>query len=372
MKKVFGLFLSAVRKLLPLVMLSIFLTSCTGVTHLAPGGQTLLLADPQGEVVLLSNWRTPEEKRVTLTSIIDSEANFILINGGTGFLTFRPDGSWEIRNLEGGNPEKGDFGGKIWLALDYKRENAIVQVEDRDGFQYFLWNLKTNQRESWSPQFPNTFGKQKGIEGYIALQGNVIAMVTQDPLGKYHLWSISDEETRHLMELPSLILPSPESPLPARCLIGSFLSVSPDGCWIVMLAGFIPGMGTPYFIVDREQGWRYLEFWPERFNAPPRLILWSHDSLHLIVSSVMLDGSGTSFLFDLPPAKKERLDELAFWASEDWLLLYHTASPGKVAFPPVEATLRSIGSGEEIKVDLSDYIGILDVLPRALGKPGAP
>jgi hypothetical protein len=86
----------------------------------------------------------------------------------------------------------------------------------------------------------------------------------------------------------------------------------------------------------------------------------------------MLDGSGTSFLFDLPPAKKERLDELAFWASEDWLLLYHTASPGEVAFPPVEATLRSIGSGEEIKVDLSDYIGILDVLPRALGKPGAP
>lgn len=361
----------AARSLFLLALLSVFLTSCTGAAYLPPGGQTLLLADSQYEVILLSNWRNPGEKRVTLTSAIDGEADFILINGGRSFLTLCSDGSWEIRKLKGGNLEKGDFRGKTWLALDYERDKAMVQMKEGDGFQYFLWDLKANQRKSWVPQFPNTFGKQREIEEYIALEKNIIAMVTQDPLGKYHLWCLSDKETKHLMELPGLILPDLESLPMGRLgrLTSPPLSISPDGRWIVMLAGFIPGMGTPYFIVDLQQGWRYLEFWPERFNAPPKHILWSPDSLHLLISSLKLDGSGTSFLFDLPPTRRERLDELAFWANEDWLLLYHTAPPGEVAYPPVQATLRSVRSGDEIKVDLSDYIEILDVLPRALGEP---
>ncbi len=360
--------MSAVRRFLPLFLLLLFLASCIG-GQAPSGGQTLLLADPQNEAILLSDWRNPEEKRVTLTSTIDSEANFILINGGTGLLAFRPDGSWEIKHPEGGNPEKGNFGGKASLAFDYKRDKALVQVKDGDGFSYFLWDLKANQRESWVPQFPDTFGKQREVEGNIALEGNIIAMVTQDPLGRYHLWDITDKEIHHLLEPPSLIRPFSRLPRPTGSVIGSLLSISPDGRWIVMLAGFIPGMGTPYFIVDREHGWHYVEFWPEHFNSPLKYIFWSPDSHHLIVSSEMLDSSGTSFLFDLPPSKKERLDELAFWASEDWLLLYHTAPPVEVASPPVEATLRSIRSGEERKVDLSNYIGILDVLPRALGTP---
>lgn len=355
--------MSIARRFFPLFLLLLFLASCVG-GQAPPGGQALLLAGPEYEVMLLSNWRTPEEKRETLSPSIDSGANNILIRGGTGLLTFYPDGSWEIKQPEGGNPEKGNFGGKASLALDYKRDKALVQVKDEDGFSYFLWDLKTNQRKSWTPQFPHTFGKQEEVEGNIALEGDLIAVLTKDSLGAYHLWGIDSYESHHLMELPSLIRPFLQLHRPTGSMIGSLLSISPDGRWIVMLTGFIPGMGTPYFIVDRRQGGRYVEVWPEHFNAPLKYIFWSPDSGRLLMSSEMMDGSGRSFLFNLPPTKREQLNELAFWVGNDWLLLYHTALPGGVASPPVEARFLDLTFGKETKVDLSSYTVILDVFPE--------
>ncbi|MCX5970626.1 MAG: hypothetical protein NTV14_03865 [Coprothermobacterota bacterium] len=294
---------------------------------------------------------------MTFSPSIDSGANNIWIGGGTGLLAFCPGGSWEIKHPEGGNPEKGNLGGKASLALDYKRDKALVQVKDGDGFSYFLWDLKTNQRKSWTPQFPNTFGKQREVEGNIALKGNLIAVLTKDSLGAYHLWGIDSYESHHFMELPSLIRPFLQLPRPTGSMIGSLLSISPDGRWIVMLTGFIPCMGAPYFIVDRRQGGRYVEVWPEHFSAPLKYIFWSPDSCHLLMSSEMMDGSGRSFLLNLPPTKREQLNELAFWVNNDWLLLYHTA-------PSVKARLLDITSGKETRVDLSGYTVILDVFPE--------
>jgi len=354
----------AARKLAPLLMLPLFLASCAGA-RLPPNGQTLLLAGPKYEVILLSNWRTPEEKKETFSPLLDSRAYQILIDEGTNLLTFRPDGSWEITPLGGGIPQKGNFQGKTSLALNHDRDKALVQVQVGASIKYLIWDLKTNQKESWAPSLPNTFGEQKAVMGYIALEGDLIAIVTQGPSGMYHLWTISGSEARHLWELPNLVKPVSQLPRPSGGPTGPLLSISPDRNWCVLVASVITGMGTPYFIVDLNQGWRYAEFWPEGFSTDLKSIFWSTDSRHLLLSSEMLDGSGRSYLFDLPPTRMVLFDDLAFWINDDWLLLYHTAPPGSegVASPPVEARLRSLTSGEELKVDLSEYTVILDMIP---------
>ncbi|MDI6869622.1 MAG: WD40 repeat domain-containing protein [Coprothermobacterota bacterium] len=379
MKKILGYFLFLwilkspwmVRKLVPLLVLSLFLASCTG-GNLPPKEQSLLLVGPEYEVILLSNWRTPKEKKETLSPpFFDDKTYQTLINGGTRLLSLSPNGNWEIKPLGGGTPQKGDFQGKVSLALNHARDKALVQVQEGGSLKYLIWDLKTNQMESWTPSLPQTFGEQKAVMGYMALEGDLIAIVTQGSTGTYHLWTISGSEAHHLFQLPDIVKPVSQLFRPSGGPMGRLLSISPDRNWCVLIAS-LPGMGTLYFIINCKQGQRYTEFWPEHIAPSIHNIFWSSDSLHLLVSSEMQDGSGFSFLFNLPPTKKEQLNDLAFWVSEDWLLLYHTAPPGEVAFPPVEATLRSISSGEEVKVDLSDYIGILDVLPGVLGKQSTP
>jgi hypothetical protein len=357
--------MSIARRFFPLFLLLLFLASCTA-GQAPPAGQTLLLTGPEYEVMLLSNWRTPEEKGKTLSPLSDSRAYQTLINEGTGLLTLGQNGSWEIKPLGGGTPEKGNLGGKASLVLNYKRDQALVQVEVGASFEYLIWDLKTNQKESWTPSLPLTYGEQKEVIGNLAMEGDLIALVTQGPDNRYHLWTISGSETRHLWELPSLVKPVSQLPRPSGGPMGSLLSISLDRKWCVLVAGGIIGMGTPYFIIDLEKGWRFTEFWPEGFSTLLKSISWSPDSRRLLLSSEMLDGSGRSFLFNLPPTRREQLNELTFWVSNDWLLLYHTALPGSggVASPPVEARLLDITSGKETKVDLSGYTVILDVFPE--------
>ncbi|MDI6869612.1 MAG: hypothetical protein QMD88_08590 [Coprothermobacterota bacterium] len=303
-----------------LLLISFLLTGCNK-EETPPGGQSLLF-ERGDQAILVTHWRTPQEKKTTFAFPGGKFLGFLLKGEGVLAVEKPPDllpgetGRKVQLYKDGKLQEERKFSGPFWVALNEERESGIFQWEGKGKYHYLLWNFKSGEKEELEIKLPEGFEE---VPSYLARYEDKIFLLARSSRGKFEMIVYERGQIRMFPlseEFQPVSNPAPYSQASFR------MAVSPDGERLAFYAiSYEERMPILHILLLRISTGNVirLDFDHPGGNIPGRLS-WSPDGNFLIgVNSA--NGRSEESVFALNGKRVlSRFCFSAFWLDSNWIL----------------------------------------------------